>query len=128
MAEVQECDNNPKCSLPKQFETHIRLSDKDLKDRDDYRKKQDEMYIAIKGNPSLGVKGLVQHIDEQGKDLKNMKEKLDKDHELLWWNRKVDDIWKIIKIPIFTLITFAIIAALLGFSAYDYVLKYLKIK
>ena len=97
------------------------MDEEDLKERKEFRDMLTGLHLAVVGDEEKGIEGLVQKHDKTDKKIELIEEKLKKDHELLWWNRTAEGVWSIIKRPILYLITFAILAAIAGGSAWEYI-------
>ena len=104
----------------------------DLKERKQMQDMLRELFLVVIGDEAKGIEGMMHRQKQTLAEIAEINEKLKTDHELLWWNRTVDGIWTIIKRPILYLITFAVIAAVMGGtglkSALDYVTMKLGIK
>lgn len=122
---TNRCNVDPTCSLPEEvkkmnakIDQYITSREQDNEVRDDYRGKQDRMYYALIGDDTLSRKGFIQ---EQADFNKEFRKKLDNDHDLLWWNRKLDEVWMIVKRPVFILLFIGLLSIIFGGDAIDYI-------
>ena len=96
----------------------------------DERKKMQNMltklYYVVIGDEQQGIEGMVHRQKKTLERIECIESKLEKDNELLWWNRTANGVWEIIKKPLLYLITFAILASVIGGSGVKSAVEYLQ--
>ncbi len=87
-----------------------------------YQGKLNDLHVAILGNDTLGVEGIVQKQENMNQQLGTIEIKLDKDHALLLPNRVMFGFFDLVKKPLAWLLALVILAALYGVSIADFII------